>query len=157
MDRDEVHAMLTTFLSEGVEVHNGSGQAVELGDDNNVDVFPHRPNRLESRPVETLTLLGAGNVEVFDYADDNPTFGERVLLTRLPLTFRRRRRVFGTAIPAQPGVDRCSFGHDTFPQITRCVIKIPASVHVSHILAKLGVHSRLQAVAVAHRVGVVGR
>ncbi|HEX6382452.1 MAG TPA: LuxR C-terminal-related transcriptional regulator, partial [Acidimicrobiia bacterium] len=32
-----------------------------------------------------------------------------------------------------------------------------ASVHVSHILAKLGVRSRVQAVAVAHQVGVPRR
>ena len=32
-----------------------------------------------------------------------------------------------------------------------------ASVHVSHILAKLGVRSRVQAVAVAHHVGVPRR
>jgi DNA-binding NarL/FixJ family response regulator len=32
-----------------------------------------------------------------------------------------------------------------------------ASVHVSHILAKLGVRSRVQAVAVAHQVGVPHR
>jgi len=30
-----------------------------------------------------------------------------------------------------------------------------ASVHVSHILAKLGVSSRVQASAVAHRLGLV--
>jgi DNA-binding NarL/FixJ family response regulator len=32
-----------------------------------------------------------------------------------------------------------------------------ASVHVSNILAKLGVASRVEAATVAHRVGLVGR
>jgi DNA-binding NarL/FixJ family response regulator len=44
------------------------------------------------------------------------------------------------------------------PQIAGALFISPktASVHVSNILAKLGVGSRVEAAAVAHRLGVTG-
>ena len=44
------------------------------------------------------------------------------------------------------------------PQIAGALFISPktASVHVSNILAKLGVDSRVEAAAVAHRLGVTG-
>ena len=44
------------------------------------------------------------------------------------------------------------------PQIAEALFISPktASVHVSNILAKLGVDSRVEAAAVAHRLGVTG-
>jgi len=44
------------------------------------------------------------------------------------------------------------------PQIAEALFISPktASVHVSNILAKLGVASRVEAAAVAHRLGVTG-
>jgi DNA-binding NarL/FixJ family response regulator len=44
------------------------------------------------------------------------------------------------------------------PQIAEALFISPktASVHVSNILAKLGVDGRVEAAAVAHRLGVTG-
>jgi DNA-binding CsgD family transcriptional regulator len=46
----------------------------------------------------------------------------------------------------------------SYPQIAAALVISPktASVHVSNIVAKLGVESRVGAAAVAHRLGVVG-
>jgi len=67
-------------------------------------------------------------------------------LTRFGLTEREREILLLLA------------GGRSNPQIAEALFISPktASVHVSNILAKLGVDSRIEAAAVAHRLGVTG-
>jgi DNA-binding CsgD family transcriptional regulator/tetratricopeptide (TPR) repeat protein len=105
--------------------------------------FGREISALAARARITLTPVVVPEVEV-DLRDGGPQEGAPTALDELT-----RREVGVLALVAE-GCSNREIAERLF------ISEKTASVHVSHILAKLGVRTRVQATAVAHQLGVAG-
>ena len=112
--------------------------------------------RVESLDRAGGLLLGADDYVVKPFAPDELVARVRRLVARSSAGPAREE----PRLTQREGeVLRLLANGQSQPEIAKELFISPKTVatHIQHILAKLGVHSRAQAVAVAHRDGLLGR